>query len=286
MAAPSHDEPREPNQALGPLRQAWWSRARDPDIAGAGQYGGTVSALLLAQLRADRAQVALTAGPPRSRVFPLLPSPRWVRTREELLASAGTRYVARPGMAAVNRWLAADTDRAALVGRPCELAGLARRLALQPELAPRIGLRIGLFCMWSLDHDRLAALLGDLASAVLTMEADPQWLRLRLDGGEERRLPIAEVRPLARQACRRCADFSAESADVSVGSTECDVRWNSLLVRSAAGQAAVEDAQRQGLLQLRPFPPERLALLRAAAADKRSRAQVAGLAKEAGHALG
>ena len=255
---------------LGQVRSASWSRAGNADVRAVGQYGGTVSALLVHLLETGRVAAARVAGPPSSPAFPLRPSATWARNREEVLAAAGTRYVPRPGAEMrPGTW----PEPVAFVGRPCEIRGLRRRLEVDPEAAS-VAIFIGLLCTWALDHDLLVAYLRrhlDPAET-WTMEMGRENLLVVRTQGSPLTFPLSEIRLLAREACRACADFSAEAADVSVGSTEDDPTWNSLLVRTEAGEAVVEAAVAAGALEVRPMPAERLEALEVAAARARARA--------------
>ena len=66
-----------------------------------------------------------------------------------------------------------------------------------------------------------------------------------------------------------------EAADLSVGGTECDADWNSLLVRTAAGAELVTAAVAGGVLETRPFPEDRWSLLLEAARGNKRRAREA-----------
>jgi len=58
------------HRILGPVLQAVLAQATDPEIAQAGQYGATVSSLLVHLLESGEVQRALVAGRPR-RTAPL-----------------------------------------------------------------------------------------------------------------------------------------------------------------------------------------------------------------------
>jgi coenzyme F420-reducing hydrogenase beta subunit len=56
-----------------------------------------------------------------------------------------------------------------------------------------------------------------------------------------------------------------------VGSTEWKDDWNTLIVRTAAGAKMVEKAQKARALRVKPFPEERVNLLRGAVLGKKKR---------------
>ncbi|GAB6155203.1 hypothetical protein JCM17380_39540 [Desulfosporosinus burensis] len=73
----------------------------------------------------------------------------------------------------------------------------------------------------------------------------------------EVRIPVDELRDFIRPTCQRCFDPTAEFADVSVGSTEHDPEWNTLIIRSSRGQEIVKKVCIAGLLETKPYPEER-----------------------------
>jgi coenzyme F420 hydrogenase subunit beta len=85
------------------------------------------------------------------------------------------------------------------------------------------------------------------------------------------RVPLDQVRPYIRPACQHCFDPTAEWADLSVGSTEYDPDWNTLVARTARGQALVDGAVAVGALEVKPYPTERLPILRQAVLGKKLR---------------
>ncbi|MGH9107228.1 MAG: coenzyme F420 hydrogenase/dehydrogenase beta subunit N-terminal domain-containing protein, partial [Acidimicrobiales bacterium] len=83
--------PRQPEEQAGMSRAVLLARARDPELVGAGQDGGVVSAILIWCLEHDRIDAALVSalegdGSGWAAV------PAVARTRREVLDSAGSRY--------------------------------------------------------------------------------------------------------------------------------------------------------------------------------------------------
>jgi coenzyme F420 hydrogenase subunit beta len=81
---------REPTEVTGPYRYKTLARATDERILARGQDGGAVTALLAWGLETGELDGAVTASP--SEDVPWLDEPNLVRSKEELLAAAGSRY--------------------------------------------------------------------------------------------------------------------------------------------------------------------------------------------------
>jgi coenzyme F420 hydrogenase subunit beta len=65
--------------------------------------------------------------------------------------------------------------------------------------------------------------------------------------------------------------MTAEFADLAAGMFEGRTGWNTLIVRSEAGEKIVEQARNEGFIETEDFPAENLRHLSKAAADKKER---------------
>jgi coenzyme F420 hydrogenase subunit beta len=141
--------------------------------------------------------------------------------------------------------------------------------------APRITLRIGLFCTWALSYDFLSRLaqVAPLDAIVKTDVPPPPASVFEVQAnGSSTNIPLEEMRTYIRPACELCPDMTAELADVSVGSAEGIEGWNTLLVRTEAGERLMEAAVARGLLETGPLPQASYDHLAEAAMNKKRRA--------------
>ncbi|MEW6424654.1 MAG: Coenzyme F420 hydrogenase/dehydrogenase, beta subunit C-terminal domain [Bacillota bacterium] len=261
------------DHVLGEHSAIYFSRAQDKEINARAQYGGTVTALLAFLLKQERIEAALLAR--GNGAVP--PEPFVAATLEDLLAGAGSKYSACPTLSVLPQAVREERRRLAVVGRPCQVTALRKMQAQEQQLPhlPAAGLAIfviGLFCFWALTPEFYTFLAEKAGSEeIRKVDIPVEGLKLTLVGGQELLFPVDEVRPFIRPACPDCFDPTAELADVSVGSTEYDPAWNTLLVRTPAGKALVEEARAAGVIALKPYPEERLPLLRRAAFNKKLR---------------
>lgn len=259
---------------LGPHQTIWISRARKASLRRRGQYGATVTALALFGLETGRSDAALLTDWSSDPGEPALPRPTIARSAREVLDAAGSKYTACPTLKLIDQAVREEARKLFVVGRPCQILALRKRTTVEDPTFPgeRIALAVGLFCMWSVSYRAFRRLLEPLLKGKLPKRIDiPKGRFLVNDGEATHELPHESLRSLARDACRTCYDFTAELADVSVGSTEWKDDWNTLIVRNESGRAFVEAAVAEGWIQVKPMPPERIQLLREAAFNKKKR---------------
>ena len=256
--------------SLGTHRAVLMSQAQDHEVRSRGQYGGTVTGILLHALASGLIDGAIMAG--KSARYGLLPEPVLARTTEEVLAATGSKYTACPTLKILDRSLR-ECRRLAVVGRPCQVTALRKRMRIEPELQDQVVLTIGLFCMWALNYKKLARHLKGQLDLDRARKVDIPYNRfvVTMEPGEVRELPFEPIRQLRNPTCDLCFDFTSEFADLSVGSTEWKEDWNTLIVRTDRGEKMVASAKSAGRLVVEAMPPERIQLLRQASRGKKQR---------------
>ena len=255
---------------LGTHRAMVNGRAADAQVRAAGQYGGTVSALARFALSRGLADAAILAG--RNVKFPLLPEPMIATRPEQVALAAGSKYTACPNLSLLDKAL--KVYRAPLVvGRGCQVVAARKKQAVNAE-AERAPLIIGLFCMWSLNYRELERFLSDRIDVTQVRKFDvPEGEFVAvLNGGERRNFPFEEVKRRRLSTCDLCYDFTSELADISVGSTELENDWNTVIVRTERGERFWRDACDERVVEEKPFRDDRREILRKAAAGKKGRA--------------
>ncbi|KJR95935.1 MAG: hypothetical protein VR68_07745 [Peptococcaceae bacterium BRH_c4a] len=258
------------DQALGVVREIYFARAGENRAAKA-QYGGVASALAAFALKEGMVTgMALAGG------GVLCPRPVLARTVDEVNGCAGSKYTAVPSLAVLNRALREGMSGLGLVGRPCQIA--AARKAQAGNLAgdqfsnpQAVGMALGLFCFWSLSPDFYRfAFRRVKGEEMVRMDIPLEGPVVETNSGNCR-WQLEEIRPFIKKPCSLCFDSTSEWADLSVGSTEFDPSWNTLIVRSDKGRELVDLALRRGAIEIAQYPEERLPLLRRAALNKKMR---------------
>lgn len=237
------------------------------------QNGGTVSSLLT--LAFDSGLIDAAALTERKG---LIPHPRVVTDVDGVLACASSKYMASPTVSAVHASMAKGYQRIAMVGTPCQVTsvGQMRCNALGRYDCDSMALTIGLFCTWALDTRDLVAMASEELdlSTVTGMDVPPppaSVFSFKTTNGTVN-LPLQKVREAIPDGCRICPDMTAEFTDLSVGAMEGDTSWNTVICRTAAGEALFDEAVSQGYLETAPMTAEQVEGLLSASAAKKARA--------------
>lgn len=258
------------DQALGVYSDIYFARAAGRKAGGA-QYGGAASALMAFAVDSGMAGGAVLAGGGA-----LEPRPVFAGTAEEVLAAAGSKYTAVPTLAALNRAVRDGLRKIGLVGRPCQVEAVRKmqqgfHTAAHLDRKEAVELSIGLFCFWSLApefYDFLAEKAG--GEEITRVDIPVEGMTITTSGGSSV-WPVEQVRKYIKKSCQECLDCTSEWADISVGSTEFDPAYNTLVVRTDTGRSLLEQAVAKGVLEIKPYPSERLPILRKAALNKKMR---------------
>jgi coenzyme F420 hydrogenase subunit beta len=269
-------------EAIGRVRDVKASRARDEQIATAGQGGGTVTSLMLTALekRIIDSAVLTTVSPGET-----FPRGFVATTAAEVVSCCGSRYVGSHTLAALRSALDRGFNRIGVVGLPCQVRAL-RKMAtydLRNEgLKHRITLVVGLFCNWAFSSREFVSFLAEKVNVTGPVKCHippppANVLEIETNAGLKS-IPLEEVRPLIQAACNQCPDMTSEFADVSVGMHESRPGWNTLIVRTETGRDLVETALQTGALDVDVFPESELEHLERASLNKRKRERSANAA--------
>jgi coenzyme F420 hydrogenase subunit beta len=273
-SAPAPGEIGELRAAWGPVRKIWEGYAGDPQIRFAGSSGGVATALAAYCLEHEGMAGTLHIGA-RADV-PYLNETRLSRSRDELLAAAGSRYA--PASPA-DRLDLIETAQApcVFIGKPCDVAAVRMARQVRPALDARVGLTIAVFCAGTpttrgtLEMMRqLGVTDPDQAESVhYRGNGWPGLARTRMvddPPGEERTLTYeqswGDILQKHRQwRCYLCADHTGEFADVAVGDpwyrpTGDDPGRSLVLARTERGVRLIEAAIAAGALVLEPVAAE------------------------------
>lgn len=254
---------------LGTHTGIYYARAARAVRPAAAQYGGVTTALVNFALEQGLIEGVLLVGGSLEQPLPMLAT-----TPAGVNSCAGSKYLAVPSLANMLTARRTGLTHVGVVGRPCQVTAVRKIEGLTDnhELAPGPVpvLVIGLFCFWALDAGFPAFLTSRTRSRVTKMDITPVEVTVDTTAGPLS-LSLDEVRPFIKPACHTCFDPTGELADVAIGSTEEVPGWNTLIVRSAKGESLVQEARAARVLEIRPYPGERLPLLREAAWRKKKR---------------
>ncbi len=252
------------------------ARATDPDILSAGQDGGLVSALLAWALEHDVIDAALVSGLDGTgwagRAVPLV-----ARSREQVLAAAGSRYTYSANTLAYPKAVEEGAERIALVGMSCQASVPAIMSARKAgKVARRLALSIGLMCSKTFDDsiypELFEARYGIQRTQIAKMNIKGVFQIWTLDGSYHE-VPLKEGHEFTREGCKSCPDFASEHADISTGGIGAFADWTLTVVRTPAGRSVIEGMIADGSIETRPADddPGAVALMKRLARASRKR---------------
>ena len=251
-------------------------KAVDESVHEAGQDGGLVSTLLIYALENDIIDAALVSGL-EGDGSTWKAEPRVVTTRDEVLATAGSRYTYSPNLLAYNQAIEAGHERLAVVGMGCMASTPgAMQSRKAGKVARRLGLTIGLLCSKtfndSIFEELFEAKYGIHKSTIAKMNIKGVFQIWTKDGAYHE-VPLKEAHAWTREGCEHCPDFSAEHADISCGGIGTFSNWTLTITRTDQGRALLGALIEKGLVETKPIDddPDTLALLKKLARLSRKR---------------
>lgn len=249
---------RPADKPEGVYRWRTLARATDPRILAKGQDGGAVTALIAWALDQGELDGAVVASP--SPEVPWLDEPLLVRTSDELIGAAGSRYTYCSTPLGLKKAAEAKCKSVALVGVSCESTAV-RQLAAEgiKRWVRPVKFVIGLMCCETFDYE--AFMVGKVEQEMgvplteITKVNVKGKVIVSLKDGDDVIIPLKEARPYANEWCHHCPDFSAEHADLSCGGLGME-GWTMILVRSEKGDDLLRRAVDAGVVELRPAEEE------------------------------
>ncbi len=252
------------------------ARASDATLVEAGQDGGFVSALLIYALENDVIDAALVSGL-EGDGSTWRAEPRVVRTREEVIATAGSRYTYSANLLAYPEAAEGGAERIALVGMGCMASAPgAMQTRKAGKIARRLSLTIGLLCSKTFDD---AIFEGLFEAKYGIKRADIKKMNIKgvfqiwTTDGAFHEVPLKEAHAFTREGCTRCPDFAAEHADISTGGIGAFGDWTLVIVRTDQGRQLMDALKSANLIETRPGDddPGAVALLHKLAQVSRKR---------------
>lgn len=280
VASPFADRGSHP--ILGPYRGLWRAHAMDGPTRHRGSSGGVLTALTAWNLEHNpgaRATGATADPRDQRRTVPVT-----IRTKEEALAAAGSRYAPTSACSSASGLGAADTA----TGKPCEAAAL-RQMYGTGEGAPLI---MSFFCAGTPSQDATNELITRLGGD--PDDVDELWYRGRGWPGRFTAVSSTGAKvstdyddswgkslgPTVQWRCRLCADGMGESADLVAGDLwDADERGypvfedqdgqSVLIARTERGLRAVQRAVADGVIAVEEVTPDQVLAVQPAQVERR-----------------
>jgi coenzyme F420 hydrogenase subunit beta len=267
---------RQPDEVAGVYQDILLTRAADDTIHRQGQDGGLVSAILIWLLDHDYIDGALVSyleGDGSSWVA----KPGVAATRDEVLASAGSRYTYSANTLAVKEATERGLSRLALVGMSCQSSALPVMWTRKVGKSARPFLfNIGLLCSKTFDDAIFEELLdtkyGLRRADIVKMNIKGVFQIWTRDGGYHE-VSLKECHAWTRAGCMSCPDFAAEHSDIATGGIGKDNDWTLTIVRTDLGREVITRMIDDGVIVARPGDddPGAIELLRKLSLKSRER---------------
>jgi coenzyme F420 hydrogenase subunit beta len=201
------------------------------------------------------------------------------RDKRQVLACAGSNYIASPTLEAFNKGVQGPSKKIAAVGIPCQVLAMGK-MRINPlenkNNIEKLHLVIGLFCTWALSYQETIQFLKKEypVEKIGKMDIPPppaNVFQLQLPNGVKS-ISLDIIRKFVRPTCGVCLDMTAEFSDLSIGAVEGIPGWNTVIVRTAKGQELLEEARRAKVVETAEMPRANLKHLQEASLLKKKRA--------------
>ena len=253
---------REPDEMSGIWRQLLLTRAADSEEHSKGQDGGFVSAMLIWLLKNDYIDGALVSGVEEDDKWKAKPAV--VTNREEVLATAGSRYTYCANPLALPEAKEKGLSRLALVGMGCQTSSPP---VMWDRKAGKVSkpflFNIGLLCSKTFDD----AIFPELFEAKYGLKKE-DMVKMNIKGafqiwmkdGSFHEIDLKECHGWTRTGCKNCPDFAAEHSDIATGGIGKDNDWTLTIVRTALGEEVINRMIADKVIIARPAQEDAVAM--------------------------
>ncbi len=239
---------------VGHFIEAYSARTKIKEISEICQDGGISSTCIHFLL--EKKKIDLAIGAKMSNTL-WRPEPFLIKTKEDILSSAGTKYVNNPNLQLLNE-SELNGKKIAIVGVPCQMQALLKSEIYNigfPSIN-NVEYRIGIFCMESFSYESLLNICKKLdvdINDAKKMDINKGKFFVYTNKGDELNVPIKEISHLAREDCEICYDLTSESADISIGSIGSPSGWNTVLIRTEKGNELYNELVNNKLIESKPI---------------------------------
>lgn len=245
------------HESLGYLKGVYAARATDNEILKYAQDGGVASTIMIYALESGIIDCAVLSGLDSSE--PFKPKPKVAFNRKDVLECAGSKYTASPNLKALADAVDEfEVGKIGFIGVGCQVTGL-RKMQYHYYGALKYGLPVklvlGLFCSKTFYYSSLFKdyLVGKGIDLKRITKTDISGGRFTVKSGDEILFStsLKDIEGYGRKSCDYCGDFTAELADISLGSLDSPKGWTTVIVRSDFGEKIFRECIEKGLLEFK-----------------------------------
>lgn len=253
---------RQDDEMAGIWEQLLLTRATDTTQHEKGQDGGFVTAMLSWLLDNNYIEGALVSGVELDDAWKA--KPVLVQTKEEILATAGSRYTYCANPLALPEAKEKGLTKLALVGMGCQVSSppvMWDRKA--GKVSKPFQFNIGLLCSKTFDDAIFTELFepkyGLKKQDMVKMNIKGAF-QIWMKDGSFHEIDLKECHQWTREGCKNCPDFAAEHADISTGGIGKDNAWTLTIVRTKLGVEVIERMIKDGVIEARPAQEDEVAM--------------------------
>lgn len=267
--------PEDIHNYIGQYEQCYLGCSCNDKIRLGGASGGVVTTLLVNSLRKGLIDGALVCRSEivngKCKAFPVI-----ARTEEDLVAAQGSKYVKTDYFPEATKLITAFEGRLGVVGLPCHISALARKIDRNHELNSKIAYKIALFC----GHNSESELINSIIKQIERKYDSPvKDIRFRIGHWRGRMLFLLENGRIidksfkdfslyqnlffySQKSCLTCGDHFGYNADVCVG--DCwsykwkndSIKYSTFISRSSAGESLIQNVKKSDLMNVKAIQVE------------------------------
>jgi coenzyme F420 hydrogenase subunit beta len=246
---------RNSDEAFGIYKKIISARAKDEEILKFAQDGGIATAIAFYLLEENKVDGVITTGRANANGT-WKPMPVIATNKNELLSTSGSKYYIAPILMKLkNGVIDMELDRLAIIGLPCQVRSARYLQKIEADLAPAIMEIIGLFCTKNYDYDELSQIINGKhisIDQVSKMDVVDGKFKVYLDSNEHS-FSLKEMKRSVPEICMECEDYSAEFADISIGSNGSSKGWSTVIIRTEKGLQLFTDLENKGYIETKPI---------------------------------
>ena len=254
------------DQDLGQVRTAYAAHSMDTEVLAHASSGGVMSQIAIHLIETGRVDKVLvtdfdyTSGPRAHS--------RLARSRSEVLSAQGSKYCPVE-LSQVVQEIRDSVDRVAVLGTPCQIAGIRNIQKVDPEFSRKIVLCVSTFCGGIKNYHnlhRLSEAHGIAPERVRRFRfrggGQPGSMLIQDEAGTTVEHPYPAYVGLTgiskHQRCHLCVDATGELADIACGDAwlprfrSCAKPWSIVLARSEVAVELIQEMLVAGEIDIAP----------------------------------
>ncbi|MHC1604372.1 MAG: Coenzyme F420 hydrogenase/dehydrogenase, beta subunit C-terminal domain [Candidatus Methanofastidiosia archaeon] len=265
------------DKAIGMYKEIVALRATSHETRRAGQCGGTVTSLFAYALDNRILDGVIVNKKSEENIW--FGDPIIVTKTDDLLTTAGTKYSVCPILSPLKKAVTAyGLRKLGIVGLACHHQSLQKLFDYPAgirHIGDKIALQIGLFCTSNFRYNAMTKMVEEVGGIrpedVHKIDIGAGNFVIYSVTGEEIEVPLKVVHDYEQESCKICPDFTAEFADISVGSVGSPDTWSTVIVRTERGKRVIEGAIAEGYVQSKEVDEESINLIKKISETKRKR---------------